>query len=424
MKKFLLTLALVAVSATAFAANANESTTSEKSHGPYVTNKFWDNWYVNIGAGVNTWGRLDKKDMPYHYRNQVLWMIEGSVGKWFTPIWGARVHGQGTYGIHVYSPYIGAFVDQNRDGNKWGKYNSRFGYGLVDVDGMANLSNWIGGYKETRVYNAVAIVGCGVAWSRGHDTQDNWGTNTEFAMSLGLNNVFRLSKKVDLNLELKSMFVRQQFAGDFTPSKNPEVEFGKVGVMPSITFGVTYKIGKSNWGTAAAVAAAAAAAAQAETAPYQDRIKDLENELGNANDRADKLAKDLKDCNNRPAAATASRPTGTGANGANLTSGVSYAAFFKFDNADVSKKDMINIGYIADMINANPDQKYTVYGYADQQTGSADYNMQLSQKRADNVKKALVEKFGCNGDQIEAKGFGGSVDKYGVPELNRCAVVM
>lgn len=427
MKKLLLTLAMVLIATTSFAEPAAKKADGEKvSHGPYVTNKFWDNWYINVGVGANTWGRLDKGDLPYNYRNQVNWMIEGSVGKWFTPIWGARLHGQGTYSLHVYTDNLGPNVNTQRDGNKWGKYDARFGYGFIDIDGMANLSNWIGGYKENRVYNAVAILGGGFAWSRGHDTSYDWGTNAEFAMSLGLNNVFRVCKQVDINVELKSMFVRQEFAGDYAAALNTKsVKVGRVGVIPSLSVGVSYKFNKRNWGTADAYAAAAVAAAAAECAPYQDRIKDLENELSNANDRADKLSKDLDDCNASKAKAVApARPTGIGPNGANLTSGVSYAAFFTIGKANITKKDMVNIGYIADMINANPEQKYTVYGYADKETGTASINMKLSQKRADNVKQALVEKFGCNADQIEAKGFGDTVDKYGAQTLNRCAVVM
>jgi hypothetical protein len=39
------------------------------------------------------------------------------------------------------------------------------------------------------------------------------------------------------------------------------------------------------------------------------------------------------------------------------------------------------------------------------------------------VKKVLVEKYGCNADQIEAVGYGDTVDKYGAKILNRAAYV-
>ena len=420
MKKLLLTLALVFASTALFAADGE--TKSEKSHGPYVTNGFWDNWYISVGAGINTWGRMDVQTpnnaTNLHYRNKVRWMIEGSVGKWITPIFGVRLHGQGTHYLTSYTNAKGDYFNTNVPQSKWGKYTSKFGYGLIDVDGMVNLSNWIGGYREDRVYSAVGIVGMGGAWSRGHDENDHWSTNSEYAMSFGLNNVFRVCEQIDINLELKAMMVRQEFAG--------EGIVGMVGVIPSISAGITYKFKQRGFQTAAAVAAAAVAAANAEVAPYQDRIKDLENELANANDRADKLAndlasanKDLEECKENQC----KRPKGYGTNGANLESGVSYTVFFPINKADITKKDMINLGYGADEINANPDQKYTVAGYADKQTGTAAYNQTLSQKRADNVKKVLVEKFGCNPDQIEAVGYGDTVDKYGAQILNRAAYV-
>ena len=420
MKKLLLTLALVFASTAVFAADKN--TESEKSYGPYVTNGFWDNWYINLGAGVNTWGRLDVKNeavSPYHYRNQVKWLVEGSVGKWITPLFGVRLHGQGTYFLSSYSNEKGSYFNDSKvPAAKWGEYGHMFGYGMIDVDGMVNLSNWIGGYKEDRVYNAVAIAGMGCAWSRGVNKETGvWSTDPEFAMSFGLNNVFRVCEQVDINVELKAALLRQGFAG--------EGRVGMVGVIPSITAGVAYKFNKRNFQTSAAVAAAAVAAAAAEVAPYQDRIKDLENELANANDRADKLAgdlananKDLKECQE-----SSKRPKGYGPNGANLESGVSYTVFFPINKANITKKDMVNLGYVADEINANPGQKYTICGYADKQTGTAAYNMTLSQKRADNVKKVLVEKFGCNADQIEAVGYGDTVDKYGAQILNRAAYV-
>ena len=420
MKKLLLTLALVFASTAVFAADKN--TESEKSYGPYVTNGFWDNWYINLGAGVNTWGRLDIQSnpaTPYHYHNKVRWMIEGSVGKWITPLFGARLHGQGTYFLSSYTNEVGAFYNTNVPQSKWGDYTSKFGYGFIDVDGMVNLSNWIGGYKANRVYSAVGIAGVGVAWSRGRDEEANntWSTNAEFAMSLGLNNVFRVCEQVDINVELKTMMVRQEFAGEGT--------VGMVGLIPSVSAGVTYKFKQRNFTTASAFAAAAVAAAAAEVAPYQDRIKDLENELANANDRADKLAGDLADANKdlEECQKASKRPKGYGPNGANLESGVSFTVFFPINKANITKKDMVNLGYVADEINANPGQKYTVCGYADKQTGTAAYNMTLSQKRADNVKKVLVEKFGCNADQIEAVGYGDTVDKYGAQILNRAAYV-
>ena len=419
MRKTLLTLTVLFASTTLFA--SDRDTEIVKSYGPYLTNGFWDNWYINLGAGVNTWGRADIKNAattPNHYRNKVRWMIEGSVGKWITPLFGVRLHGQGTYFLSSYTNTKGLFYNSGVDKTKWGNYGSKFGYGLIDVDGMINFSNWIGGYRDDRTYNLVGIAGMGVAWSRGKNTDNGeWNTDAEFAMSMGVNNIFRICEQIDLNIEMKAMMVRQSFAG--------EGSVGRLGVIPSVTAGVSYKFRQRGFTSAEEVVAVAVAAAATEVAPYQDRIKDLENELANANDRADKLASDLADANTdlEECQKASKRPKGYGPNGANLESGVSYTVFFPINKANITKKDMVNLGYVADEINANPGQKYTVCGYADKQTGTAAYNQTLSQKRADNVKQVLVEKFGCNADQIEAVGYGDTVDKYGAQILNRAAYI-
>ena len=420
MRKSLLTLAVLLASTTLFA--SGRDTEIVKSYGPYLTNGFWDNWYINLGAGANTWGRVDIKNAattPNHYRNKVRWMVEGSVGKWITPLVGVRLHGQGTYFLSSYTNAKGDFYNSDVARTKWGDYGSKFGYGLIDVDGMVNFSNWIGGYREDRVYNLVGIAGMGVAWSRGKNTDNGeWTTDAEFAMSLGVNNVFRVCEQIDLNIEMKAMMVRQSFAG--------EGYVGRLGVIPSVTAGISYKFRQRGFTSADEFVAAAIAVAATEVIPYQDRISDLEAQLANANRRAEQLAEQLANTPKEPASECAEqckRLQGYGPNGANLESGVSYTVFFPINKADITAKDMINLGYVADEINAHPDTKYTICGYADKQTGTAAFNMALSQQRADNVKKTLVEKFGCNPAQIEAIGYGGTVDKYGAQILNRSAFI-
>ncbi len=53
----------------------------------------------------------------------------------------------------------------------------------------------------------------------------------------------------------------------------------------------------------------------------------------------------------------------------------------------------------------SPDNHAVIEGFTDNR-GSAAYNMKLSQRRADAVRKYLVEKFGVNAEKLSAKGFG------------------
>lgn len=63
-----------------------------------------------------------------------------------------------------------------------------------------------------------------------------------------------------------------------------------------------------------------------------------------------------------------------------------------------------NIDRLARFLKENPERTVTVEGHTDS-TGSTEMNMELSQRRADSVKTALVER-GVQGDHITAVGKG------------------
>lgn len=59
------------------------------------------------------------------------------------------------------------------------------------------------------------------------------------------------------------------------------------------------------------------------------------------------------------------------------------------------------------MLKAHPDLKLLIEGHTDN-TGSAEINQSLSEKRAEAVKAYLVSTFGIDASRLEAKGFGAS----------------
>ena len=82
-----------------------------------------------------------------------------------------------------------------------------------------------------------------------------------------------------------------------------------------------------------------------------------------------------------------------------------YNVQFAFDSANVSQSNYPEIQEIADHLNENPDQVAQIQGYADD-TGSAEYNLDLSEDRAKSVADLLVEDFGISEDRIETIGYG------------------
>jgi len=60
---------------------------------------------------------------------------------------------------------------------------------------------------------------------------------------------------------------------------------------------------------------------------------------------------------------------------------------------------------LAEYLKEHPDVKVIIEGHTDS-TGPADYNLKLSQKRAEAVRKILIEKYGISPDRVIAKGYG------------------
>jgi len=78
---------------------------------------------------------------------------------------------------------------------------------------------------------------------------------------------------------------------------------------------------------------------------------------------------------------------------------------FDFDKAVIKKKFHDEIGNLAAVMKKYPDLKITIEGHTDN-VGVLAYNEKLSQRRADAVKKYLVEKFGIEDSRLTAKGYG------------------
>ncbi|MEP6937042.1 MAG: OmpA family protein [Chthoniobacterales bacterium] len=85
---------------------------------------------------------------------------------------------------------------------------------------------------------------------------------------------------------------------------------------------------------------------------------------------------------------------------------------FGYDSADLASSAIEQLQKLGTLIKRNPKATFTVEGYTDS-LGGPDYNLDLSQRRADNVKQYLVEAMGINPAQIETRGYGAT--KFLVP---------
>ena len=91
---------------------------------------------------------------------------------------------------------------------------------------------------------------------------------------------------------------------------------------------------------------------------------------------------------------------------------------FGYDSANLEQGAMEQLEKLGVLIKRNPKATFRVEGYTDS-LGGADYNLELSQRRADGVKTYLVQSMGISPAQIETHGYGASKflvrPRYSVP---------
>ena len=81
-----------------------------------------------------------------------------------------------------------------------------------------------------------------------------------------------------------------------------------------------------------------------------------------------------------------------------------YGILFDVDKASLRPESQKSLQEIVKLMRNYPDLKLEVHGHTDNQ-GSADYNRDLSQRRAETVKTYLTT-YGTDASRLEAKGFG------------------
>ena len=335
VKFFLGAMALAVVSMVAApAVNAQENKDAEGNtiRHPYLTNGLWDNWFVNVNpVGLNLF--YDNGDWATGYA------IDVNVGKWVTPCVGARAGFNGITGMDAK-------------------------YGYLHGDAMWNISNAIGGYKESRIWDFVPYAHAGLLIDNGK----------EIAAGAGLLNVVRLGERVDLTLDVRGTVYRRQ---------------GPAGFI-STALGLSFNLGKTDWTRAsdyhnpsdldkiAAAEAAAAALTAANAALAADKAK-LEKENDNLETKNAQLTETVK----------------VAAENANGLKDVAPASFFfEIGKTELSAKELKHLDfYLANVLpNVKNGKATVVTGTADSNTGYAKRNEYLSKKRAEYMINLLKQK--------------------------------
>jgi len=77
---------------------------------------------------------------------------------------------------------------------------------------------------------------------------------------------------------------------------------------------------------------------------------------------------------------------------------------FEFNSAQLTVPAQQTLDQVASALTAQPELTVEIQGYSDS-TGAAEYNLRLSQRRADSVKGYLTNK-GVNASTLTARGYG------------------
>ena len=366
-------------------ANAQEVTYKEDASQGYLMNKFKDNWFLSLEAGANLWSTPN--DLEESFLKRIQPQVELQVGKWFSPIIGLRV---GVSGARVkgatllgYSNNTGVVKDEIACGNDKYYHQVQFQWGLSG-DVMLNLSNWWGGYKADRIYNAIFYAGTTITGlgsndgSFGFDIQDQ-----EFlGVRVGLLNNFAISKKVDLLVDLRFGANQTGLEGRLFTYKT------------DLLIGASYKFGKSTWN--------APTVPVCPTFKYTDAEGDaLVARLQQADAKIASLEQQLRDClNSKQTAVVEEAPAAPLA-----------TIYFPIGSATVNSVQAKVVNAVANAMQ-NTDEKYVLTGWADNYTGTAEINKKLRAKRADSVKKMIVKK-GVAADRLEATTNDNNLTEYG-----------
>ncbi len=95
---------------------------------------------------------------------------------------------------------------------------------------------------------------------------------------------------------------------------------------------------------------------------------------------------------------------------------------FKINSAYVSSEEMVNVYNVAEYLKANPNTSIVVRGYADEDTGTSEYNMKLSERRAQAVADILVGDYGIDSSRLVLEAAGSNTQVYDTNDWNRIVI--
>lgn len=363
-KLIILSVVLLGLATIANAANKDRWYAEKGSH----------NFFVSLGGGIQFCVNPDNSD--YGLGKAITGQFQLSVGKLINPVWGVRLQGS-ILNTKLNSDYI--------NGNNGTFVNLKQKYVALRADAMFNISNAISGYNPDRVFDAYAFMGPSLTITKATIATER-KTAALVGGTVGLGGKFNVSKSFDIYVEARGEVAQSPF-GDYSSS----IADGNV----AVTAGLTYYFGGKKFVKVTNMALLDAA--DGDIKKYKELLAQEQDAHNVTKAELEKEKKNIKVQEVVKVVETESAGD--------------RAIFFTIGSARIDSKGKVNIKLAAELMKANTDVKYVVYGYADKATGSVKTNQKLSEKRAQAVVDELV-KNGVSADQVEAKGMGGQENMF------------
>ena len=385
----------------ALTASAQEAKT-EYVHNPY--------WYIQLQGGAQyTLGEIAFKDL-------ISPNVQVTVGRQFTPVFGARL------AVNAWQSRAGIdFTDETFVGitgnattgytpttatapagtTKW-----KWMYVAPGIDLTFNLSNLFCGYNPNRIFNFSVFAGAGANIAWGMDKDSNW----ENAQLLAAH--FPVSYVVGSNPENISyawdgtkvrMFGRAGVAADFKVSD--AVSLGLE--VNANTLSDRYngkKAGNWDW--------------------YFNALAGVKINLGQTyTTRTIEAPKPVERVVEKVVERVVEKPAPV------VTQAVVEKkepfrrdVFFQINKTAIAKSEAGKVQEVAEYLNANPNAKVEVTGYADIGTGNPTINKRLSKLRAESVFNALTKQYKIDASRIKVDYKGDTIQPFAKEADNRVAI--
>ncbi len=370
--KTLFTVALASLSTAAMA----QATYTDKDGNEYTFKK---HAFLDLQGGAQyTLGEAKFSDL-------ISPNVQLGIGYQFSPVFGMRLQANGWQSKGGWNGY-----KATKDGTPY-TADYKFKYVAPGLDFMFNLSNLFCGWNPNRVFNVAAFVGGGANFAWGNDEvneiaanikdQHNYlleylwdGTKVRPFGRAGIDLEFKVSKSVSIMLEGNA---------NITSDKYNSKKAGNADWYFNALAGLRINLGKSHTKTEPVKEA---------PVPVQEYVKPEPKPQPKVEEKkVEEIRRDV---------------------------------FFVINSNKIASNEESKIKEVVDFLNANPDAKVVVTGYADAGTGNDRINDAISAKRAAAVVKALKEKYGIEESRITEDSKGARVQPFSENDKNRVSIMV